>query len=452
MSMALKEKLICSMKKQIHILLLLFLALSGCKQQTDPVKLEAFCKNQLPQWNRNLTRVIITDIFSPPVCSRIYAYCNIAAYEAMRHADNSYKTYAGVLRGLLPLPSLADKKEKCFYSIAGVIAFSTTAQKLVFNREAMAEMEDKYLEELRTILKDNKLIDEAIIFGKQIGNHITDWAAKDGYLQRTSLPGYFVTKEPGRWQPTPPDYTDAVENNWKTIRPFVLDSASQFRAAPPIKYDTVKGSAFYKQAYEVYKAVKSPDTGDSATAWYWDDNPNTSVTQGHIAYFQQKMSPPGHWIHIACNIASKENYDEVETASLVSQTAIAIFDAIISCWETKYYYNYIRPETFINKYIDKDWLPLIQTPPFPEYTSGHSCISASAATLLTNIAGDKYAFIDSTEVPFGRPVRKFESFYSAADQASISRMYGGIHFKEALEAGNKQGKLVGSFIALKLKK
>lgn len=439
------------MKKMLYIFLVLFIYCSSCKQKTDHVKLDAFCKNQLPQWNNKLTRVIITDIFSPPACSRIYAYCNIAAYEALCGNDSNYKSYAGVLHGLAPLPAI-NKKEKCFYSIASILAFTTVAQKLVFNKEAMGDMEKEYLKELRTIVNDDNLSEGAINFGRQVGNHIIDWAAKDGYLQRTSLPGYFVTKEPGRWQPTPPDYTDAVENNWKTLRPFTLDSASQFRAAPPIKYDSVKSSAFYKQAYEVYEAVKSPNAGDSATAWYWDDNPNTSVTQGHIAYFQQKMSPPGHWIHIACNVAAKENYDAVKTAALISQTAIAIFDVIISCWETKYYYNYIRPETFINKYIDKDWLPLIQTPPFPEYTSGHSCISASAATILSNWVGDNYVFTDSTEVPFGRPVRKFDSFYQAATQASNSRLYGGIHFKEALETGNKQGKEVGTFIAFKLNK
>jgi PAP2 superfamily len=441
------------MQKNLTIFLILTVTILSCKQPTDQTRLEAFCKNQLPQWNTKLTQVIITDIFSPPVCSRIYAYCNIAAYEAIRGMDSSYKSYGGLLNGLAPLPGgVPVKKEKCFYAVAEVIAFSTTAKKLVFNRDLVEEMEKKYLEELQSILKDNQLMEEAVAFGRQVGDYIIAWAAKDGYLQRTSLPGYFVNKEPGRWQPTPPDYADAVENNWKTIRTLVLDSASQFRAAPPIKYDTVKNSAFYKQAYEVYEAVKSPGAGDSATAWYWDDNPNTSVTQGHISYFQQKMSPPGHWVHIACNVAAKENYDEVKTASLVSQTAIAIFDVIISCWETKYYYNYIRPETFINKYIDKDWLPLIQTPPFPEYTSGHSCISASAATILTNKLGDHYAFIDSTEVPFGRPVRNFESFYEAASQASISRLYGGIHFREALETGNKQGKLVGAFITLKFKK
>jgi PAP2 superfamily len=437
--------------KKIAGLLMIIVFVSSCKQKTNHAGLEQFCKNQLPQWNQKLTYVIMTDIFSPPVCSRIYSYTNIAAYEALLPENPGYKSYAGKLTGLQALPK-PDKSKKYCYPISSIIAFITVGQKLVFNGDAMKEREKEYLQQLDSLGISKELLDSSVSYGRAVGQHILAWAGKDGYLQRTSFGGYIVKQQPGRWVPTPPDYMDAVENNWKTLRPFTLDSASQFRAGPPIKYDSAKGSPFYKQAYEVYEAVKSPNIGDSATAWYWDDNPNTSVTQGHIAYFQQKMSPPGHWIHIACNVAVKENYDAIKTAALVSQTAIAIFDAIISCWETKYYYNYIRPETFINKYIDKEWQPLIQTPPFPEYTSGHSCISASAATILSNMVGDNYVFIDSTEVPFGRPIRKFDSFYQAANQASISRLYGGIHFKEALETGNKQGKQVGAFIALKLNK
>jgi hypothetical protein len=232
---------------------------------------------------------------------------------------------------------------------------------------------------------------------------------------------------------------------------LVLDSVSQFRPAAPIKYDTTKGSAFYKEAYQVYEAIVKPNAGDSATAWYWDDNPNTSITDGHITYFLQKNSPPGHWVHIACAVAGKENYNAIKAASLISKTAIALFDAFISCWEAKYHYNYVRPETFINGYIDKDWQPLIQTPPFPEYPSGHSVVSSSAATVLTQMVGNNYVFTDSAEVPFGRPTRRFNSFYEASEQASISRLYGGIHFISALINGTEQGRRVGNFVMDKLK-
>ncbi|MEP6514369.1 MAG: vanadium-dependent haloperoxidase [Parafilimonas sp.] len=437
-------------KLLIYTLSLFVFFFSGCKEKADPAAVEKFCSNQLPQWNSKLTQVIISDIFTPPVCSRIYAYTNIAAYEALRPGYKNYPSYAGTLNELQQLPLPKQGIAYC-YPVSSVIAFTTVAQNLVFNSDAIKEMEKVFFRQLDSINMSKEWLDSSISYGRAVGNHIIEWAAKDGYLQRNSLPAYIVTKEPGRWQPTPPNYTDAIETNWKMLRPLVIDSCSQFEPVPPAKYDTAKNSLFYKQAYQVYEAVKKPNEGDSVTAWYWDDNPNTSITNGHITYFQQKNSPPGHWIHIACSVAQKEKYDEMKTASLISKTAIALYDAFISCWDAKYTYNYIRPETFINKYIDKDWEPLIQTPPFPEYPSAHSVASSSAATVLTKIVGDNYMFVDSAEVPFGREARTFSSFYEAADQACISRLYGGIHFLPAIKNGKEEGRKLGSFIMSKIK-
>jgi hypothetical protein len=436
--------------KKIAGLLLVVLYVSSCRQKADPAGIDAFCKDQLPAWNHKLTNVIMTDIFTPPVCSRIYAYTNIAAYEALIPGNEVYQSYAGKLNGLTALPRISNPKAYCL-PISSVIAFATVGQKLVFNGDAMREKEKEFLRQLDSIGISQDLLDSSVSYGRAVGEHILAWANADGYLQRTAHGGYIVTQQPGRWVPTTPDYLDAVENNWNTLRPLVLDSASQFRPAPPVAYDTAKNSTFYKEAHQVYTAITNPNEGDSATAWYWDDNPNTSVTDGHITYFLQKNSPPGHWVQIAGAVAEKEQYDPIKTASLISKTAIAVFDAIISCWEAKYHYNYIRPETFINRYIDKDWQPLIQTPPFPEYPSGHSAISACAASVLTKIVGDNYSFQDSTEVPYGRPVRTFGSFQQASDQAGISRLYGGIHFKSALDTGQVMGMEVADLVMAKLK-
>ena len=422
---------------------------SPCKQKGDPEALNRFCENQLPEWNSKLTHVIISDIFTPAVCSRIYAYANIAAYEALRPQYKNYYSYARKLNGLQSVPQPKQGIQYC-YPVASVIAFTTVAQKMVYSDDAIREMEKEFLKQLDSLNIQEELLDYSVSYGRQVGNHIIEWAGKDGYLERNSLPAYIVTKEPGRYPPTPPNYIDAIETNWKTLRSFTLDSASQFCPPPPTKYDTAKGSAFFKEAYQVYDIGKNPHQGDSATAWYWDDNPNTSITNGHITYFQQKNSPPGHWINIACSVAEKEKFDPMKTASLISKTAIAIADAFISAWEAKFMYNYIRPETFINRYIDKDWVPLIQTPAFPEYPSAHSVASSCAATVLTKMIGDKYEFVDSTEVPYGRPTRKFNSFYEAADQASISRMYGGIHFITAIEKGKEQGRKIGTYILKRL--
>ncbi len=437
------------MKQLLTIICCFWIVFPGCKQEANPESINEFCAKQFYEWNNKLTHVIISDIFTPPVCSRIYAYSNIAAYETLRQNYKDYPSYAGKLNGLKTVPQ--PKEGIAYnYTIAAIIAFTTAAQKLVFNADAIKQMENDFLKQLDSINVNKKLLDSSISYGRRVGNHIIAWAAKDGYLERNSLPAYIVTKEEGRWQPTPPNYADATETNWKMLRPLVLKSCSQFRPPPPTTYDTSKNSAFYKEAYQVYEAVKNPKEGDSAIAWYWDDNPNTSVTDGHVTYFQQKNSPPGHWICIACSVAKKEKYDVMKTASLVSKTAIALYDAFISCWEAKYTYNYIRPETFINKYIDKEWTPLIQTPPFPEYPSAHSVASSSAATILTKMVGPNYVFTDSAEVPFGRPPRTFNSFYEAADEACISRLMGGIHFLTAVKNGKDEGRKLGSLVISKL--
>ena len=137
----------------------------------------------------------------------------------------------------------------------------------------------------------------------------------------------------------------------------------------------------------------------------------------------------------------------INAYSLVS---ISLFDAFISCWDDKWKTIVVRPETVINEYIDEDWLPLLQTPPFPEYTSGHSVISRSAAIMLTEIYGDNFQFDDTSELEFGLPVRSYNSFIQASEEAAISRLYGGIHYEMAISNGVSQGQKIGEFITNKL--
>ncbi len=276
----------------ILTLTLLLFFFYGCRKKSDPATVEKFFQHQLPEWNDKLTQVIISDIFSPPVASRIYAYANIAAYEALQPAYKNYSSYGGKLNGLQPVPQPTEGT-RYFYPISGIIAFTTAAGKLVFNSEAIKETEKIFIKQLDNLDIDDEIIESSVFYGRQVGNHILAWAAKDGYLERNSIPAYIVTKESGRWQPTPPTYADAIETNWKTLKPLVLNSCSQFKPVAPTKYDTAKNSAFYKEAYQVYEAVNKSNKNDSALAWYWDDNPNTSITEGHITYFQQKIHLPG---------------------------------------------------------------------------------------------------------------------------------------------------------------
>ena len=323
------------MKKVITGLLILFTVM-GCKQngKATDAEVEKFCNTHFNEWNEKLTYVILTDIFSPPVCSRIYVYPNIAAYEALLPENKAYKTYGGRLNGLGALPQPQAGQIIC-YPLAASIAFTTVAAKLVFNSNAIVAKEKEYLHQLDSLGIRKELLENSVNYGREIGNYIVGWAKKDGYLERTALGGFIVKRDTGRWVPTPPDYMDAIENNWGKLRTMVMDSAAQFRPSPPIPFSADKKSAFYKEAYDVYTAVTTPNPGDSATAWYWDDNPNTSVTDGHITYFIQKNSPPGHWIHIANSVAIKEKYSAMQSAALVSKTAIALYDGFISCWEAK---------------------------------------------------------------------------------------------------------------------
>jgi hypothetical protein len=257
--------------------------------------------------------------------------------------------------------------------------------------------------------------------------------------------------EPGKWQPTAPGYMPAIEPYWNKMRPLVLDSCSQFQPPLPTVFDTLPSSQFYKESTEVYQIVKNLTKEQLEIAKFWDCNPNQSYTKGHVTFFHQKISPGGHWLGIASIVSKQQGLDIMQTSEVFTTTAIALYDGFISCWDEKYKSNHIRPETYIEKYIDQQWDPVLQTPPFPEYTSGHSVISNAAASMLTRLLGDTISFVDSTEVEFGLPTRQFNSFYHAANEAAISRLYGGIHFRPAIVNGSRQGHRLGEFVASKLR-
>ena len=165
----------------------------------------------------------------------------------------------------------------------------------------------------------------------------------------------------------------------------------------------------------------------------------------------KKISPGGHWMNITRLACKKANAGLVKSAEAYACLAITLADAFISCWDEKYRSKVIRPETYINQYISQSWVPLLQTPPFPEYTSGHSVISAASAIILTNLFGENFSYADSTEVEFKLPVRHFKSFRQAADEAAISRFYGGIHYMPSIVNGVEEGNRLGTFISQKLR-
>jgi hypothetical protein len=247
-------------------------------------------------------------------------------------------------------------------------------------------------------------------------------------------------------------YADAMEPNWKQIRPLVMDSASQFVPERPYPFDiTNKNSNYYKQVMAVKNVVDSLTPEQKHIADFWDDNPLKLNVSGHVMFTSKKFSPPGHWMGIVGIAAEKAQADFATTVYAYALTAIAKFDAFIQCWDEKYRSNYARPETVINKYIDPEWRPYLQTPPFPEYTCGHSTTSAAAAEALTKVFGDNFAYTDTTELEFGIPSRSFTSFRQAADENNWARFYGGIHFHPSCLVSTEKGKKVGELVVTRLK-
>lgn len=229
----------------------------------------------------------------------------------------------------------------------------------------------------------------------------------------------------------------------------MMDSASQFMPARPTKYDVSKGSQYYNETMEVYNSVKNATPEMIEIANFWDCNPYKLNVTGHVMHATKKISPGGHWINITATACRKAKLDFVHSTRAYAAVSFGLFDAFISCWDEKYRSVATRPETVINENIDPEWVPLLQTPPFPEYPSGHSVASGAASVILTHIFGDNFAFTDETEVEFGLKPRSFTSFKQAADEASVSRLYGGIHFMPAITNGVSQGRAIGELVSQK---
>lgn len=394
-----------------------------------------------------LTKIIVHDIFSPPVASRIYLYASIAAYETIIPSQKKYTSLTGSIPSF-PVMNI-HVNGVVNYRLASVYAFLKVAQRFVFS-EKMIE------DSLTAILKEFKKLKTAvyknsIVVGQTVTDSILKWAEKDNYRDTRKLRRYTIIRQDGKWLPTPPGYIAAVEPYWGKMRTIVLDSASEYKPLPPPAFSTDKQSEFYKQAYEVYETGNALTTEQRAIAAFWDCNPFFLNTQGHLNFATKKLSPGGHWMSIAGIAAVKSKADLATTAAAYMFTAIALYDGFISCWDEKFRSNLIRPETFINSHINEKWRPVLQTPPFPEYTSGHSVISTAAATVLTHFFGELFQFDDVTEMDFGLPMRSYPSFIAASKEAAISRMYGGIHYRAAIEVGQLQGSLIGKKVINKIR-
>jgi hypothetical protein len=399
---------------------------------------------------KRLTEIIIYDIFSPPVASRIYAYPAIAAYEVLRQDNPEYITLAGQIRDFEEVPA-PDTTKEISYPLAAVHAFIQVADQLVFSRDKIIEFQEEMHNYYRERGVPNDVFKNSLAYGEEVAQHVLAYSSGDNYKQTRTFPRYTVNDDSERWRPTPPDYMDAIEPHWNKIRTFIIDSATQFVPVPPTEFNLDKNSKFYEELMEVYDVGLNLTPEQKAIAEFWDCNPFVTHHQGHVMFATKKITPGGHWIGITGIACRAADADIMRTAEAYAHTSLALFDAFVSCWDEKFRSNLVRPETVINQHIDEEWRPLLQTPPFPEYTSGHSVISTAAAVTLTNLFGEPFPFVDSTEVDYGLPTRSFNSFLEASQEAAISRLYGGIHYRPACFIGVEQGEKVGRFVVAHLK-
>ena len=413
------------------------LMISGCTPKKELPPLDG--SQLLHQLNASLTDAIIHDGFSPPVASRVYAYPNIAAYEAVRFEDDNFTSYAGKLNGLnepLPEPENLDKYAPL---VAMTVAFIDVGKALIYRDYLLDSAQTAMLDTLKPYYSE-AIYNSSMEYGHTLAGKLLDWINKDMYKETRNMPRFSPTGELGKWEPTPPTFGESVEPHWMKIRPLVLDSL--YIMDDPIPFDSTEGSAFYNATYDVYNAVAAAEKDEHEYALFWDCNPQKTNVKGHFMFVTRQLTPGGHWMAIATIAIKMKDYDLVNSAYVYSLMSVSIMDVFINCWQEKYRTDLIRPETYINRYIEPNWEPFLETPLFPEHPSGHSSISGAAATILTHIFGDNFAYTDSSEEPFGLKPRSYKSFNEAANEAMMSRFHGGIHYMPACTVGLEMGQKV----------
>jgi hypothetical protein len=401
---------------------------------------------------KELNEVVKFVGFAPIVASRNYAYANIAAYECIAAGyPKEYNSLSGQINGF-KIDVSSFKNDQIDYEFASLLAFCKVGEAVTFPEGSMKE----YVDSLKKLADESgmpsKMFDNSVAFADSVSKTVLAWSKKDNYAQTRSASRYTVLDSPGRWVPTPPAYASALEPHWREIRTIVMDSADQFMPPRPIPFNiTDKNGAYYKQVMAVKNAVDSLTDEQKHIAEFWDDLGGKLNVVGHIQFVTKKFSPPGHWMNIVGIASQKAKASFRKTVAAYTLTSICMFDAFIQCWDEKFRSNMVRPETVINKYIDQDWRPYLQTPPFPEYTCGHSTVSSAAAEALTKMYGENFNYTDTSELEFGIANRSFTSFKQASDENNMARFYGGIHFHPSCLVSTEYGKRVGSFIVGKLK-
>jgi PAP2 superfamily len=392
--------------------------------------------------------------FSPPVAARALGYLGLTAYESVVAGMPGYNTLAGQLNELSSLPLTQPDEPLHWPTVAN--ASLATMTRMMFsnaspdNKARIDRLERslplKYGQDFDPNTYTPEVTNRSESYGKLMAMAIMTWARTDGGHEawgplRRNRANYVPPSGAGQWAATAPEFAKPLLPYWGENRPFVLKSVKDCPAPPPPAYSEDANSAFYKSAQEVYKISQAATQEQRQFALYWADDPAKTPT------------PAGHWAFIANDLLKTRKASLAEAAITLARLNIAMADAFTAGWATKYSVNLLRPVTYVQGSFDSNWVPpLMTTPPFPEYPSGHSVQSSAAAGVLNSIFGDNVSFTDNTHNDRGWGPRSFTNFTAAANEAALSRLYAGIHFRFGVEGGQVQGKCVATkVLALKFK-
>lgn len=429
-------------KKVILAAVSLLLIAYSCKKDKVETNLAAdYSAEVVTEWF-DLIKTLTTETpgYTPPVASRAFGYTTIALYEAIQHGVPNRVSLAGKVSEFNPSIAYDDSKTYHWPTVAHTVLADMTQYFYHFTSpdrlKAIADLTARNNADFSERIP-KRIYERSVELGKETCKEVIAWSATDGALNAhlTNFPtDYAPLVGEQYWQPTAPDFSRALQPYWGSNRPFIALNVENTDPALPEPYSADTSSKFYAYAMEVYEAVNNATPEHIVIAEFWSDDPGTSAT------------PPGHSIAILNQLIGENSTNLADAAEAFAKLGIGINDAFISCWKTKYETNYVRPITFINQYINPNWKPILITPPFPEYTSGHSVQSGTLAEIMTGLYGDNYAFTDRTHegrTDIDGTPRSFSSFYEMAEEAAISRLYGGIHFDEAIYLGLEQGYQIG---------
>ncbi|MBK7964084.1 MAG: vanadium-dependent haloperoxidase [Bacteroidetes bacterium] len=427
---------------------LLAFSLSSCKKDEEQTLPNAspdasvYSADVATQWNQLETRLIkTTNGFVPPVAARALGYSNLAAYEAVSPGIEGKRSLDEVMNYSYTLPYANITKKYNWALVSNAAYFQSIKALFVNTSTANIIVIDSLYLSFRASLGANEteeVIKRSESYGAEVADVIYNWSNSDnGYQAYNNLypTSYTTPTGLGMWEPTPPAFQSIpLLPYWGNNRPFLAANVgSACLPPPPLPYSTESTSAFYQEVLEVYTVSQNLTQDQRDIAVFWADGANT-------------FTPPGHLMNITTQLIKEDNFNLNTAAEIYLRMGLAVNDAFIACWKAKYTHSLLRPVSFIQRNIDASWTPLVTTPPFPEYTSGHSSVSGASSEVLTYFFGNHRNFTDNSNTEFGYPARSFSNFYQAAEEAANSRLYGGIHYRSGNEKGINCGKQIGKNI------